>query len=173
MKKLLAFILICSSFVFAKEHRSHTYAHVDYSEPIYEYRYDRVYDDYEDDYYHRSDYSEPSYHNDNSLGLDTLVGATIGVAIGNQIGKGNGRDVARVVGGLLGASVANNTRYERAYTNHRPHYKKRHKKHRSYSTRKTKVLVGYKNHFRYKRNDYFKITDRPRKKIRITKTISF
>ncbi|MDD2887208.1 MAG: glycine zipper 2TM domain-containing protein [Aliarcobacter sp.] len=47
---------------------------------------------------------------DNSIGLDTLVGATIGVAIGNQVGKGNGRDVARVAGGLLGAGIANSSR---------------------------------------------------------------
>lgn len=50
------------------------------------------------------------FANDNSIGLDTLVGATIGVAIGNQIGGGNGRDVARVAGGLLGATIANSTR---------------------------------------------------------------
>lgn len=47
---------------------------------------------------------------DNSIGLDTLVGATIGVAIGNQVGKGNGRDVAKVAGGLLGAGIANSSR---------------------------------------------------------------
>ena len=50
------------------------------------------------------------FADNNSIGLDTLVGATIGVAIGNQIGGGNGRDVARVAGGLLGAAVANGTR---------------------------------------------------------------
>ena len=50
------------------------------------------------------------FADNNSIGLDTLVGATIGVAIGNQVGKGNGRDVARVAGGLLGAAVANGTR---------------------------------------------------------------
>ena len=48
------------------------------------------------------------FADNNSIGLDTVVGATIGVAIGNQIGKGNGKDVARVAGGLLGAAVANN-----------------------------------------------------------------
>ena len=50
------------------------------------------------------------FADNNSIGLDTVVGATIGVAIGNQIGKGNGKDVARVAGGLLGAAVANNAR---------------------------------------------------------------
>ena len=50
------------------------------------------------------------FADNNSIGLDTLVGATIGVAIGNQVGKGNGRDVARVAGGLLGAGIANSTR---------------------------------------------------------------
>lgn len=44
----------------------------------------------------------------NSIGIDTLIGATIGVVIGNQIGKGNGRDAARIVGGLGGAYAANN-----------------------------------------------------------------
>ena len=50
------------------------------------------------------------FADNNSIGLDTLVGATIGVAIGNQVGKGNGRDVARVAGGLLGAGIANSSR---------------------------------------------------------------
>ena len=50
------------------------------------------------------------FADNNTIGLDTVVGATIGVAIGNQIGKGNGKDVARVAGGLLGASIANNSR---------------------------------------------------------------
>jgi len=50
------------------------------------------------------------FADNNSIGLDTIVGATLGVAIGNQIGKGNGRDVAKVAGGLLGASIANNSR---------------------------------------------------------------
>ena len=55
------------------------------------------------------------FADNNTIGLDTIVGATIGVAIGNQIGKGNGRDVARVAGGLLGATIANNSRDSRAY----------------------------------------------------------
>ena len=50
------------------------------------------------------------FANDNSIGLDTIVGATLGVALGNQIGKGNGRDVAKIAGGLLGASIANSSR---------------------------------------------------------------
>ena len=61
---------------------------------------------------------------DNTIGLDTIVGATLGVAIGNQIGKGNGRDVARVAGGILGAGIANSTRtpsysngYDDSYSN--------------------------------------------------------
>lgn len=50
------------------------------------------------------------FSNDNSIGVDTLIGATLGVAVGNQIGSGNGRDVAKVVGGILGASIANSSR---------------------------------------------------------------
>lgn len=50
------------------------------------------------------------FADNNSIGLDTVVGATLGVAIGNQIGSGNGRDVARIAGGILGATIANNAR---------------------------------------------------------------
>ena len=53
------------------------------------------------------------FANNNELGLDTLVGATLGVVVGNQIGKGTGKDVARVAGGSLGASIANGTRDSR------------------------------------------------------------
>ena len=55
------------------------------------------------------------FADNNTIGLDTIVGATLGVAIGNQIGKGNGKDVARVAGGLLGASIANNSRDSKVY----------------------------------------------------------
>ncbi|WP_323664977.1 glycine zipper 2TM domain-containing protein [Aliarcobacter butzleri] len=50
------------------------------------------------------------FADNNSIGLDTVVGATLGVAIGNQIGSGNRKDVAKVAGGLLGAVIANNSR---------------------------------------------------------------
>lgn len=52
-------------------------------------------------------------HDDNTIGLDTLLGATIGVVIGNQIGGGNGRDAARIIGGLSGGYIANQTRDSR------------------------------------------------------------
>lgn len=58
------------------------------------------------------------FADNNTIGLDTVVGATLGVAIGNQIGRGNGKDVARVAGGLLGAAIANNSRDSRNYSNY-------------------------------------------------------
>jgi len=173
MKKILTTILILSSFVFAKEYRTHTYAHVTSSEPIYEYRYNKVYNDCEDDYYETS-YEPRYYDNSNSVGLDTLIGATLGVAIGNQIGKGNGRDVAKVAGGILGASIANHNRVD-SYNSHHRKYKKRHYKEcdNHYRTSKRKILVGYKNYFYYRNTEHFKITKRPKNRIRITKTISY
>jgi len=176
MKKILTTILILSSLVFAKEYRSYTYAHVTKSKPIYEYRYNRVYNnECEDDYYESS--YEPNYYNDNSnnIGLDTLIGATIGVAIGNQIGKGNGRDVAKVAGGILGASYANHNRHNN-YNSHPKKYKKRHYKQCDdgyYTTAKKRVLVGYKNYFYYKNERHFKVTNRPKNRIKITKIVSY
>jgi len=174
MKKILTTLLILSSFVFAKEYRSYTYAHVTSSEPIYEYRYKRVYNEQCDDYY-ESSYHEPRYYNNtNNIGLDTLIGATIGVAIGNQIGKGNGRDVAKVAGGILGASYANHHRND-GHAHHKK-YKKRHYKHCNdgyYTTSKRRVLVGYKNYFFYKNKEHFKITSRPKNRIKITKIVRY
>lgn len=173
MKKLLIVLMILTSIIYAKDRRIHDFAYVTKSEPIYEYRYDRVYEECEDNYY-RNDYRTNEYYNPNEFGLDTIVGATIGVAIGNQIGKGNGKDVARVAGGILGAVIANNTREQRDYS-----YNKRQDRVYNdcndgyYTQRKTKVLVGYKNYFTYERENYVKITKRPKHKIKVTKTISF
>lgn len=175
MKKFLISIFILSSIMYAKENRVYSYAHVYKSEPVYEYRYDRVYEQCEEEPYYRSNYEEEynSYDN-NSIGVDTLVGATIGVAIGNQIGKGNGRDVARVVGGLMGAAIANNSRDERnGYRSHR--YKKEYRTcdDNFYTQRERRVLTGYKNYFTFENRQYTKITKRPKNRIRVTKTISF
>ncbi|QOG13220.1 glycine zipper 2TM domain-containing protein [Arcobacter sp. FWKO B] len=46
----------------------------------------------------------------NTIGIDTLIGATLGVVIGNQIGSGSGRDAAKIIGGLGGGYIANQQR---------------------------------------------------------------
>ena len=84
------------------------------------------------------------FADNNSIGLDTLVGATLGVAIGNQIGKGNGKDVARVAGGLLGASIANNSRT--------PSYSNNYYDNNSYNTYNDR---GYERTTTYVRNNYY------------------
>ena len=161
------------------------FARVSYSEPIYTYVsknvkecYEvpvqkKVYNNRDDNYRHSSGYDS------NSIGVDTIVGATIGVVIGNQIGKGNGRDAAKIVGGLLGAAVANGTRedrynntyqssgsysYETAYET-RCETKKHH--------RKEKVISGYKNYFTFNEREYSKLSEHPLRKVRIEHTISF
>jgi hypothetical protein len=168
MKKILALILIIGTLAFSKESVSYTHAYVTHSEAIYEYRNNRVYDDYyeEDDYY-RSDYNQYSQTNTNNIGLDTIVGGTIGVIIGNQIGKGNGRTAAKIVGGLLGASVANHNRYEAN------NYVKHPNKKRHYRNQREKVLVGYRNYFVFENRQYSKVTNRAKKRIKIRKTINF
>lgn len=166
MKRILALILIITTFAFSRESVSYTHAYVTHSEAIYEYRNNRIYDDYDEEEYHRSNYSNHS-RNTNNIGLDTIVGGTIGVIIGNQIGKGNGNTAAKIAGGLIGASIANHTRYDNNYT-YVNHPKKRH-----YRSVKEKVLVGYRNYFTFENIEYSKITKRPKKRIRITKTINF
>ena len=90
------------------------------------------------------------FADNNSIGLDTLVGATIGVAIGNQIGKGNGKDVAKVAGGLLGAAIANNSRTPSSYSNN------------GYERTTTYVNNNYYNDYdRYDRYDRYYYDRRP------------
>jgi uncharacterized protein YcfJ len=197
MNKILLSILICSSFVFAKERTSYEHVYVDHSEPVYEYKSNRHHDNYDrnDRYNHRNDnryrndYRDDRYNesnnernynsNTNTIGLDTIVGGTIGVIIGNQVGKGNGRTAAKIVGGVLGAAIANSSRqpnYDNNYQNSRDYrYKSDFKDNRNryYNNRKSRIIVGYKNFFSYEGRKHFKITNRPKKRIRITKTIRF
>ncbi|CAM4034315.1 glycine zipper 2TM domain-containing protein [Arcobacter cloacae] len=88
------------------------------------------------------------FANNNSIGLDTLVGATIGVAIGNQIGNGNGRDVAKVAGGLLGAAIANNSRTP-SYTNNSGYYNNNAYNNNAYNN------SGYERTTTYVNNNYY------------------
>ncbi len=49
----------------------------------------------------------------NTIGIDTIIGATLGVVIGNQMGHGNGRDAAKIIGGLSGGYIANQQRAQK------------------------------------------------------------
>ena len=89
--------------------------------------------------------------NNNDIGLDTIVGATIGVAIGNQIGRGNGKDVARVAGGLIGATVANSTRDSRNYNNYDNDNYNRYNSYNSGNYERTTTYI---------RDDYYYYDDR-------------
>ncbi len=55
-------------------------------------------------------YVDCGEHDDNTIGLDTLLGATLGVVVGNQIGSGSGKTAAKIIGGLGGGYIANQTR---------------------------------------------------------------
>ncbi len=187
MKKLVLSTVILATSLFAGSDRFYDYVKVRYSEPIYEYIYDKEFREecqevrykvnnrnYDDRYY-------SSNYND-ELGVDTLIGTAAGTVLGSQIGKGNGRIAAQIVGGLLGAKVAHeirnnykpNHRYERGYRDYDNY---------SYETRtecydnprkvKRKMITGYKNYFVYKGVEHYKITNRPKKRVKITHTISF
>ncbi len=173
-------ITLISTSLFARSDRFNDFAKVKYSEPIYEYVYDRnsrqeckevrykVRNDYDDRHY-------SSNYND-TLGVDTLIGTAAGAIIGSQIGRGNGRVAAQIVGGLLGAKVAHEVR-----NNYKPEYNDR--DNYRYETRtecydvpsrhKRKVITGYKNHFVYNGVEHFKITTRPLRRVKITHTINF
>jgi len=181
MKKLSLVLIFLVTSLFAGGDRFYDYAKVTYSEPIYDYVYDRgdtrteckevrkKVRDYDDGYY--SDYND-------SLGVDTLVGVASGAIIGSQIGKGNGRVAAQIVGGLLGAKVAHEIRNN---YNQEP---RRYASNSRYVTTtecydvreqgiKRKVITGYKNHFTYNGDRHYKITDRPLQRVRISHTIDF
>jgi len=179
--KLLTASMILASTLIAGGETYYEHARVTKSEPIYEYVYKRESNRecYEEKIrvqnHNNNSSNNNSYYGSNSIGLDTIIGATTGIVIGNQIGKGNGRTAAKIVGGLLGGVVANNMRnqsntksYDEGYT-----YETRTKCYNNPRTIKRKMVTGYKNYFFYNGNEHFKVTNKPRKKVRITHNIDF
>ena len=186
MKKILLAGLVLISSLYAGSDRFYDYAKVTYSEPIYEYVYDKPrrecreirhkVKNYDDRYY-----SSGSNYND-TLGVDTLIGTAAGAVIGSQIGKGNGRVAAQIVGGLLGAKVAHeirnnykpNHRYDREYRDYDDYrYETRTECYDVGHSTKRKKITGYKNYFVYNGVEHYKVTHRPKRKIKITHTINF
>jgi len=176
LKKIVLTGLLFISSLYAGSDRFHDFAKVSYSEPIYDYVYDRKshreckevrYKVRDDRYY--SDY-------DDNLGVDTLIGTAAGAVIGSQIGKGNGRVAAQIVGGLLGAKVAHEIR-----NNYRPNdryddnyrYETRTECYDKPSRAKRKTITGYKNYFVYNGVEHYKISNRPMRKVKVTHTINF
>lgn len=178
MKKLLILLLLLSSFVFGKSLHSYEEVRVTHSEPIYKYVTVKkpIQECYEEEYLHRVPgrkiYEENS---NNSIGIDTIIGATAGVVIGNQIGKGNGRDAAKIVGGLLGGAIANNMRDENVVYGEDEYVTRTRTKcvTRYEKVRQKRVIKGYKNYFIYNGVEYFKITKKSKRRIKVSKTITF
>lgn len=106
-------------------------------------------------------------HDSNTIGIDTLIGATLGVVIGNQIGKGSGRDAAKIIGGLGGAYTANQMRDKnKCKTYHQvtkcdPVYE--------YITEN--IVVGYRNCAMYKGQKVCKESKDPLEYLNVTQKI--
>lgn len=106
----------------------------------------------------------------NSIGIDTLLGATIGVVIGNQIGKGNGRDAAKIIGGLGGGYIANQSRNANQQTCKSYETVRRCEPKYEYTTEyKT---VGYNNCATIDGVKYCKQTKEPIEYLRVKKTVT-
>lgn len=178
MKNIFLMVLLFMTSLFAGNNNFRDFARVKYSEPIYEYVYNRDFVRECREVRHKvrtyDDRNYSSNYND-QLGVDTLIGAAAGAVIGSQIGKGNGRVAAQIVGGLLGAKVShevrNNYKPERRYNNYR--YETSTECYDRPNRTKRKMITGYKNYFVYNGVEHFKITDRPVRKIRINHTIDF
>lgn len=188
MKNIFLISLLFVSSSFAGSEKFYDYAKVKYSEPIYEYKYDQQKRQkceevrYRVDNYDNRNYS--SNKEDNSLGIDTLIGTAAGTIIGSQIGGGNGRVAAQIVGGLLGAKVAHEIRnnYKPDYNSNT--YNARYDDNYRYETKtecydivdkgaQRKVITGYKNYFVYNGREHYKITNQPTNQVKVTHSISF
>ncbi|RXJ83883.1 glycine zipper 2TM domain-containing protein [Arcobacter sp. CECT 8985] len=174
MKRIVVFLFLICNIVFANSLSSSEFAKVTHSEPIYkEVRISKPIQECYDQRYKVKVYDDNSYSDNNSIGLDTIVGVTAGAILGNQIGKGNGNTAAKIVGGLLGGKIANEIRSNGSNSYHYE-TKYRTKCETKYKEAGTKrVITGYKNYFRYEGIEYSKVTKNPKKRIRIYKTIDF
>jgi len=185
-KKLLVGMGILSLSLFGQSDSFTERVKVDYSKAIYEtveefipHRHDEsCFEEYQIRRPHHNSYS---YKDENSIGVDTLIGAAGGVIIGNQIGKGNGKVAAKVIGGLIGAGIANSMRNNRDINNNEYHSdnyyyetKKRNicKQNNRKVVRKN-ILKGYENYFSYNGKTYSKFTENKVHHIQITTRINF
>ncbi|RXJ89132.1 hypothetical protein CRV01_10980 [Arcobacter sp. CECT 8983] len=173
MKKLLLTTTFIVSSLFAGGDSFHDFAKVKYSEPIYEYVYEQEPQRQCDEVRKRVVDYNSSYSRNDSLGVDTLVGVAAGAVLGSQVGKGNGGVAAQIVGGLLGGKVAHEIRNN--YHNDDSNYKyvTTTECYDTYKNVERKVITGYKNYFVYKGVEHYKVTKRPKKRVKITHSISF
>ncbi|MCK5111194.1 MAG: glycine zipper 2TM domain-containing protein [Arcobacteraceae bacterium] len=106
-------------------------------------------------------------HDTNTIGIDTLLGATLGVVLGHQVGRGSGKAAAKIVGGLGGAYMANQNRNSnKCKTYHQvtrcdPVYE--------YITET--VIVGYKNCAMYKGQKVCKESKSPLESLNVTQRV--
>ena len=103
----------------------------------------------------------------NSIGVDTLIGATLGVVLGNQVGGGNGRAAAKIIGGLGGAAMANNMRVQKCKT-----YETVTRCNPKYEFITQEKTIGYNNCAIIDGQKYCKQTKEPIEYLKIKKTIS-
>ena len=180
MKKILLYLTLTFGLLLADTRVYHTKVDVIKSEPMYKTISKQV--PYEECYDEQYEQKVPTYSNkqqsqDNSLGLDTLIGVTGGVVVGNQIGKGNGKVAAKIIGGLLGGAIAHKIRDNNVSQQQSNDYYYETKNVRKcttkYETYQEEIHVGYKNYFLFNNKEIYKITKTPRKKISIKNTISF
>lgn len=178
---LILGLTIFSSSLFAQGDRFTQRVKVNYSKPVYENvqevipnRDSRCYEEYEV----RTPINRTSsYRNENTIGVDTIIGATTGVIIGNQIGRGNGKVAAKIVGGLLGATLANgirNSDYSHNNRNNTEYYYET--KRRNICNNRVinkSVLKGYENYFTYNGKSYSKFSPYRENYINIETNINF
>ena len=185
MRKIVLTFIAATTLLFAQSESYTQYVKVTHSKPVYEtieeiipHRHDEsCFEEYEVRVPKRY---KTQYKDENSIGVDTLVGIAGGIALGNQIGKGNGRTAAKVIGGLLGANVANNLRnyhhvddinYDQGYR-----YETRTRNICADEPQRVvtkRVLKGYKNYFVHNGKRYHKFSTYKKKRVRLTTTISF
>ena len=106
---------------------------------------------------------------ENSIGLDTIIGAAAGVALGNQIGKGNGKTAAKVIGGLGGGMIANSMRGEKGDCYEEVTVQERIPR---YETVTEERIVGYNNCVRVDGQKLCKESKNKLKFLKVKKTYS-
>lgn len=178
---LILGLTIFSSSLFADGDTFTQRVKVNYSKPVYENIQEvipnhdsRCYEEYE---VRTPKHRTSSYRNENTIGVDTIIGATTGVIIGNQIGRGNGKVAAKIVAGLLGATLANgirNSDYSHNNRNNTEYYYET-KRRNICNNRviKKSVLKGYENYFKYNGKSYSKFSPYRENYVTVETNINF
>jgi len=153
--RVIVFVLLFVSSVFAETYSYFIEKNVISSEPIYGTVKTSI--------PHKECWDEQVVVRHNNV-VTSFVGSLLGAVVGHQFGGGDGKIITTIIGADIGSDVAKNMASNE--------YKTIRKCRTVYSSKEEYEIIGYKNYYIYNGQKMYKITKTPVDKVRVKITIS-